>query len=342
MAALALGSEAWVQPAPPAPLAGFSFSPITSVEAGREPAADLGRLLDATQPDVVRLPIYWDLVEPEPDDLDFSSVDSLLDVVAQHDESAEIETEVILTVGARNFLYPELHEPAWAGARGQPSLDEAQSGAAYRDYFEQSIERYRASPLLYAWQVENEPLDDVGGELAGEDRISAEQLGWEMNEVHTLDPRHQAVTTTYNGLNTAVDMLELWAPQLVTHAGTVGHPQATLKLGDALGLDVYIDGPSVPLRNVTSTDLRLQWKQQTIAFWAARARAAGKSVWLTEVQAQPWDARGTFAPADLVATAGAYRQASVGVVLLWGVETWLAQPAWMSAGARSIGILRAG
>lgn len=340
-AALALGSESWFEAAPPPPLAGFSFSPLTSIEAGRDPAGDLEHLLNFTQPDLVRLPIYWELVEPQANALDFTSVDSLLDMVALHNESASIETRVVLTVGARNFLYPELHVPAWAGTRGQPALEDAQESAAYRAYFDGSIERYRSSPLLYAWQVENEPLDDVSNALTGDDRITDAQLEWEMDEVHSLDPNHQVVTTTYNGVNPAVDMLELWAPPLVTHLGTVGHPEATLQAGDALGLDVYIDGPSVPFRHVTSTDLRLQWKQQTVAFWSARAQAAGKNVWLTEVQAQPWDAHGAYGPADLVASARAYRQVRVGVVLLWGVETWLADPAWMSAGARAIDDLRA-
>ena len=343
MAALALGSESWPTPAPPPPLVGFSFSPVTSLEAGRDPAVDLRRLLDVTHPDLVRLPIYWELVEPEPNELDFSSVDSLLQVVADHDRSADAETQVILTVGARNFMYPELHMPSWAGARGQPALGAAQSGAAYRAYFVQSITRYRSWPQLYAWQVENEPLDDVSFELTGDDRISEQQLAWEMAEVHALDPHHQAVTTTYNGLNTTVDMLELLVPPvpLVTHMGTVGHPQGALQVGDALGLDLYIDGPSVPLRLVTSTDLRLQWKQQTVAFWAGRSRSAGKSVWLTEVQAKPWDTSGSFTPSDLEASAVAYRQEPIHVALLWGVETWLVEPAWMSAGTHAMEILRA-
>src|SRR5689334_2565227 len=124
---MALGSESWPQPAPPAPLAGFSFSPLTSIEAGRDPDADLDRLLDATQPDLVRLPIYWEMVEPAPDTLDFASVDSLLAVIAGHDEDSGVKTRVVLSVGARNFLYPELHMPAWAGARGQPDLGGAQA-----------------------------------------------------------------------------------------------------------------------------------------------------------------------------------------------------------------------
>src|SRR5207247_708162 len=119
-----------------APLAAFIFSPRTSEQPHRDPGEDLGRLLDATDPDLVRLPIYWELVQPTPEDLDFSSIDELLDAVAVHNQSSAIQTRVVLTVGARNFLFPELHQPAWAGAREQPNIAAVQSAQPYRMYFD--------------------------------------------------------------------------------------------------------------------------------------------------------------------------------------------------------------
>ena len=339
-AALALGSETWPGSAPPAPLAGFSFSPQTSESAGRDPAQDLTSLLDATQPDLVRLPVYWESVEPTPDKLDFSEIDSLLKAVARHNHRSSVHARVVLTIGARNFLYPELHMPDWAGPREQPNLDLAQQGSAYRAYFDTTITRYRSSHLLYAWQVENEPLDYVPNEITGDDRITTSQLAWEMGEVHRLDPTHQALLTTYNGLNLMVDMLQLWTPMLAAQLGRNGHPQETLLTGDALGLDLYVDGPSVPYRDVTSVDLRAEWKEQTVAFWADRAHGRGKDLWVAEMQAQPWSGEGAFAPSDLIATAVDYRQEPLQVVLLWGAETWLDDPAWMSAASQAMAILR--
>lgn len=339
-AALALGGETWPGGAPAAPLAGFSFSPLTSQWAGRDPVQDLTSLLDATQPNLVRLPVYWDSVEPSPDTLDFSEVDSMLKAVARHNHSSSVRTRVVLTIGARNFLYPELHMPDWAGTREQPNLDQVQQGAAYRAYFDAAITRYRASHLLYAWQVENEPLDYVANESTGDDRITPAQLAWEMGEVHRLDPSHEALITTYNGLNLTVDMMELWTPILAAGLGLNGHPEQTLRAGDALGLDLYIDGPSVPYRDVTSVDLRAEWKEQSVAFWADRAHAKGKDLWVAEMQAQPWSGEGAFTTSDLIATATDYRQESLQVVLLWGVETWLEDPTWMSAASKAMAILR--
>jgi hypothetical protein len=150
------------------------------------------------------------------------------------------------------------------------------------------------------------------------------------------------MTTTYNGLNLTVDMLQLWTPALAAQLGRNGHPEETLHAGDALGLDLYVDGPSVPYRDVTSVDLRAEWKQQEVAFWADRANGKGKALWVAEMQAQPWGGEGAFSPSDLLATASGYRQEHLEVVLLWGVETWLADPAWMSAAGQAMAILRSG
>jgi hypothetical protein len=35
-----------------------------------------------------------------------------------------------------------------------------------------------------------------------------------------------------------------------------------------------------------------------------------------------------------------YRQESLQVVLLWGVDTWLQDPAWMAAATHAMAILR--
>ena len=336
-AAVLLGGEAWPHSQPAAPLVGFSFSPETSLWAGRDPQSDLQRLLDATSPDLVRLPIYWEDVEPTPSDLDFSSIDPLMDVVTAHNLTSTRPTRVVLTIGARNFLYPELHEPDWAGPRQQPFLDAAQSGAAYRAYFDTSIKRYRNSPLLYAWQVENEPFDYVLGDSTGEDSISPTQLSWEVDEVHRLDPVHQAVVTTYNGMNVYVDILRISAP---APFGASGHPGDALQLGDALGLDLYVDGPSISDRHLFTIDLREEWKKETVAFWSSEASREGKELWVAEMQAQPWSGETSFTPADLLASAVDYRQENLQVVLMWGVNTWLDDPSWLEAGDRALQILR--
>jgi len=90
--------------------------------------------------------------------------------------------------------------------------------------------RYRSSPLLYAWQVENEPFDYVVNDLTGADQITAQQLSWEIAQVHELDPHHEVVTTTFDGWNVSVDMLQLYAPLVLAGLGGYpsGHPEPAL------------------------------------------------------------------------------------------------------------------
>jgi hypothetical protein len=337
-----LGSETWAQSQSAPPLVGFSFSPDISESVSRDPGNALNLLLSDMQPDLVRLPIYWDAVQPTPAVLDFTSIDELLGVVERHNKTSANLARVVLTVGARNFLYPELHQPQWAGPRDQPFIDTTQSGSDYRTYFDASITRYRDSPLLYAWQVENEPFDYVGNDFTGDDRISASQLAWEVDRVHELDPNHQAEVTTYDGWNVTVDMLQLYATPILTQLGGYpsGHPEEALQAGDALGLDLYVEGPTVPL-GFASAGLRAAWKQQAVDFWANRAHGMGKGIWLAEMQAEPWaDSTGSFTPADLLASAADYRQEPLDVVLMWGAGTWLQDPAWLSAATDAMDLLR--
>jgi len=340
--ALLLGGEAPSAPPPPAPLVGFSYSPIISTYLNRDPGADLATLLTRTNPDLVRLPVYWDLTQPSPGLLDFTVTDQLLEVVADHNRASPRPTRVILTIGARNFLFPELHAPAWAGPRQQPELGLAQQGSDYRAYFNATLLRYRASPLLYAWQIENEAFDYVVNETTGDDQIAPEQMAWEISQAHRLDPSHRAVTTTFDGWNVMVDWLQTNFVSLLDglRGYPSGHPAATLQAGDALGLDLYVDGPSTPFR-FASVALRTSWKAEAIGYWSALAKAQGKQVWLTEMQAQPWALDpGDFTTDNLLVSAKVYRNAPLQVVLLWGVETWLADPAWMEAATQAMGILR--
>ena len=52
------------------------------------------------------------------------------------------------------------------------------------------------------------------------------------------------------------------------------------------------------------------------------------------------DDPGAFSTEHLLVSARVYRRTSIQVVFLWGVETWLEDPAWMQAAIQSMGILR--
>lgn len=344
LAALACGSDVLppdVQPAAGTPLVGFTFSP-EALPAGEDPLIDLRRLLWHLSPDLVRLPVYWESVAPAPTQVDFSQIDALVATVAAYDAaSAHHQTRIVLVAGARNVLTPEVHLPDWA--QGDSALLDLLDSHPYHQYLLLTFKHYARSPLLYGWQVENEPLDSTNPDLGPVD-LPASAVQSEIQLLRRIDPIHPIVVTTYDSAAVNIDKVQgsrwewLW-DLLPWNSRPVGHPGAALALGDALGLDVYVVTPSTPL-DQASPQVRIGWKGQALAYWAQRAAQHGKSLWITEMQAAPWQSTAGFTTDDLLDSARVYRDSGAEVVLLWGVETWLDSPDWMAAGQEAMATLR--
>ncbi len=329
---------------PATPLVGFSFSPETAAAYGEDPEEALATLLADLHPAIVRLPVYWEQVEPTPGVIDLSSVDQLLSVVTAYDATGVVPARVVLVIGARNLGFPELHVPSWVGTSGW-SMAETLRSQSYLDYLETTVSHYRDDPLLVAWQVENEPLDDVPPPGGPADNVPFGLLRWEIQLVHSLDPRHPILVTSYDNAALSLDRLQespLAGPiSWLSGIHLVGHMRQVLELGDIAGLDAYVATPNTPLERVDVAE-RTVWKEQELRYWAEQAAAQGKSLWVTEMQAAPWQGQPSFQPQDLLLSAAAYRGTGVAVILLWGVEYWLVDPTWLQEGMVAVGLLRQG
>jgi hypothetical protein len=338
-AAILLTGNAGASPPEPrdsqtAPLAGFSFSPKLSRWAGHEPTRSLDSLLRQVQPELVRLPVYWDSVEPAPKHLDFSESDRLLGVIANYNsQRPPRQVRVVLVVGARNLGAPELHAPAWLERSGRFNLARDLRLSAYLDYLETTVRRYSSSPLLYGWQIENEPLDSTNPEL-GNIAVPAEMVAEEVRLTHRLDPGRPVVVTTFNSANVTLDDLDWFFQRYSPWKPSTGHPKPTLGLGDVLGLNTYVVTPNAPDR--VSVNRRIAWKRETLKYWAAQAGSQRKQVWITEMQAAPWKGVRGFTPEDLQRSAQLYRDTGVSAVFLWGAEEWLQSSAWLDAARQAI------
>ena len=329
----------------PATRVGFSFRPHTVAGMGLDPTSSLATLLERTDPDVVRLPIYWSDVAPTPGSLDFSSVDRLLAVVAGHNAVAGPRpTRVVLVVGMRNEGYPELFVPDWALARAGLSTDGLSRQPEYSQYLSTAVSRYAASPLLDSWQVENEPLDSSVPPDQGDTSVSLFDVQWEVTFVHALDARHQVMVTSFNSSTLDLDEVgiaaeESSAPPPPAIALVGGHPDQSLAASDILGLDLYVVYAGVDL-NDPDVETRIIWKRNSLPFWAARAQAMGRSLWIAEMQAAPWKDVDGFTPSDLALSAVEYCGRGATTVLLWGAESWLKLPEWEQAGKAAFATLR--
>jgi hypothetical protein len=335
-----------VDPAPQPlnpPLVGFSFSDA-ALTPGADPEQALTQLLTTLQPDIVRLPVYWSTVAPTATDLDYSEVDRLITTIAAHNaRKGSRHTEVVLVVGARNLVYPEVHLPGWLDTRDEHKLETLLKTAPYRHYLETTFRRYATLPILRAWQVENEPLDNASINQLTNGALPASMIRSEVDLLRSIDLVHQAVVTTFNSSHVALDVESTsplaWLYAHLPGAKPAGHPAEALTMGDTLGLDLYVVTESTPLAVISATT-RIAWKEEALDFWQSQAHKYGRALWVTEMQATPWYGTSGFTVDDLVSSALAYRGHGVSVYLLWGVENWLGSPEWMQAGIKSIKLLR--
>jgi hypothetical protein len=317
---------------------GFSFSPAAATALGLDPITAYNQLLNDLHPDVVRIPIYWSDVQADPYHFTYTQSDSLFTATANFDAATGSKTKLIPVVGMRNMGYPELHTPVWADTTSAPNVITLADSSSYTNYISNVVNRYRNSPLISMWQLENEPLDDVNSWSEGPVALDEEDLSAERALIQNTDPGRQVLITTYDSASANLDregLQELEQPSLVYPY--VGHPDQALRIGDALGLDLYVATDSTDLTDA-SVASRIGWKTTALDLWKDRARQAGKQLWVTELQASPWPGVAGFTPGDVVRSALAYRDVGLSGVLMWGVETWLVDPAWMTAGKQAMQI----
>ena len=177
----------------------------------RELGLDWREVYDAIIGDLgvtkLRLAAHWPMVEPKRGEYNFTELDY------QIKRAEAVEAEVILAVGRRLPRWPECHTPAWADKLSKQERQEAQL-----NYMRTVVERYKDSPAVTVWQVENEPfLSAFAFEHCGE--LDKEFLQKEIDLVHELDKTR---------------------PVLVTDSGNLGTWAGAYRAGDMFGTSVYV------------------------------------------------------------------------------------------------------
>jgi len=154
-----------------------------------------------------RLSAHWPMIEPERGVYNFSDLDY------QIEEAEKRGAEVILAVGRRLPGWPECHIPEWAH-----DLSWEEKKKRILPLIENTVNRYKDSPAVKYWQVENEPFLSVfAKEHCGE--LDKEFLREEIALVKKLDPSR---------------------PILVTDSGNLGLWKDAWREGDIFGTSVYM------------------------------------------------------------------------------------------------------
>jgi hypothetical protein len=201
-------------------------------------------ILDELKPKTLRLAFYWTEIEPEKDKYFLNDYDWMIR------EAEKRGVKIIPVIGRKVPRWPECFIPQWA-----------KNNSDLFDYIKTIVNRYKNSPALYLWQVENEPFLKYG-ECP---KADAELLEEEVALVHSLDSEHKVLTTDSGELST-------WF-------------QAAAR-GDVFGTTMY--------RIIWDKNLGYvyYWFFPVRSFWLKanliRIFNPAKPILVSELQAEPW------------------------------------------------------
>lgn len=266
---------------------------------GLNPQDTLTAMTDDLGFEHLRLVSYWNIHEAEQGIYDFSELDW------QFEHAEERNISVSLAIGLRQPRWPECHKPSWA--EGLP-YDEWYP--ALKNYMQATIERYKDSPSLVSYQLENEFLLEVFGECPDHNR---ERLIDEFNFVKELDSDTPVIVSRSNN---------------ATPSWPVGEPRA-----DVIGASIYKrvwDG------TITNRYFEYPLPPWFYAFLAGGAKlTTGVDTVIHELQAEAWLPQGydmrtapteelykSLDPEMLQARFQYGRDTGIRELDLWGVEWW--------------------
>lgn len=186
---------------------GMSFNTPYARELGLDWQKTYDAIIDELGVRRLRLAAHWPMIEPSNNTWNFSELDY------QVKKAEESGATIIMAVGRRLPRWPECHIPNWVR---ELSLEEQQTEQL--TYMTAVIDRYKDSPAIIYWQIENEPfLSLFAFEHCGP--LDEAFLAQEIALAKELDPTR---------------------PILVTDSGNLGTWAGAYRHGDAFGTSVYV------------------------------------------------------------------------------------------------------
>ena len=159
---------------------GVAFSKPFATEMSLDWRENYLAVLDGLKAKRIRLPIYWQDVEPEPGKYNFDDYDWMIE------EAKKRNTQLVLVIGRKLPRWPECHAPFWTD-----KLTEKEKQEKILAIMLKEVERYKDASNLYLWQVDNEPFLPFGECTTS----NADFLDREVATVRESDPNHKIMVT---------------------------------------------------------------------------------------------------------------------------------------------------
>lgn len=276
---------------------GVTFSPqIAQALSGDFKKVYLS-ILDELNVKNLRIPTYWNILEPTMNSFDFSEVDFMVS------EASKKGVKVLMVLGIKQPRWPECHIPDWARTL---TISERQEKVL--EFIEKIIKRYKNNSNLWAWQVENEPMLRFG---QGCDPTDVEFLKKEIALVKKLDPKR---------------------PVVITDSGEWQTWFLPMKLSDILGISVYKKAYN-PLLGYVSFSVPSSIYEAKANFIKKLTGKENQKIVIAELQSEPW-LQGSFkdTPTDTQLKAFTLEDFKKNLIhaqntgfdeiYFWGVEWW--------------------
>ncbi len=256
--------------------------------------------------DIIRFPIYWDLVEPTKDVFNFETIDlyKLIDLT---------KTDLMPTLGMKSPRWPEFHIPKWVYSSIKESDKKFSSDIADKilnflfDFYKVLFKKYNNFDFTCCIQIENEPLDPSGLN----------------NFFIPIDILEKEVLFIKNYINKPV-VLTVWGNDLKQRQKKV-FKKLEKTDADILGFDYYF---AVFDNNTNS----LIGPKTSISYINDKILKSKKTFWITELQSEPWEQSfekylsknpKSFDPDKMESFFKKALNFKVDTIFFWGVEYWI-------------------
>jgi hypothetical protein len=207
-------------------------------------------LLDDLKVKNIKLITHWDLIEPNKDDYRFEDLDW------QIREAEKRNAKLLLVIGMKTGRWPECHIPDWA-----KNLAKEEQQKEILEIVKKIVLRYKDSPAIEYWQVENEPFFPFGECPWVDERF----LKKEIDLVKSLDEKNRPIVISDSGEGS------FWirAARFGDIVGTTMYKKVWFRQ-----LGIYLHYPFPPI---------FYWRKAQLI-----KKLFGKKVICIEFQAEPW------------------------------------------------------
>lgn len=160
---------------------GVSFSQIQAERYGSDWKANYTALLDDLQFKKIRVPAYWNRIEPVDGSYDFTETDWMIN------EAAKRNAKIILVVGQKNIRYPECFYPDWLDISDTQNVSKKAV-----DMVRAVSIHYKDNPSVESWQLENEFLLKSFGNCPAK-ILTNSQLLKELGALRSIDDTRKII-----------------------------------------------------------------------------------------------------------------------------------------------------